>query len=397
MKRKRFFCIRAALALILIFSLALPVFAQTEIRSDEEYTFTGEEFSEWEDLRGIFITGLSDGRFRLLLGNRVILPGDVIAGEDLARLRLRPVADEDAEASVRFLPICGEGLGEEAVFTMHVQKSSDEPPEARDMKLETYRNLPNSAVLRAKDDGDGPLTFQLKDKPTRGTVELSADGSFTYTPKKNKVGEDSFTYTVTDEAGNESAPATVRINILTPQDAETFADLDRDDQFTALWLRETGLFGGERVSDRLSFGPDLPVSRGEFLAMLMDLEGIDPEIGLQSSGFADEAEAPGWIRPYLGSAMRRGLAQGCRNDTGLYFRPNRPVTGAEAAVFLSRVLRLDAVQTAAFSDPAVPAWAVGAAAALQEAGIVLTADRSPLTRRQVADLLYAVSALQDQD
>ena len=202
MKRKRFFCIRAALALILIFSLALPVFAQTEIRSDEEYTFTGEEFSEWEDLRGIFITGLSDGRFRLLLGNRVILPGDVIAGEDLARLRLRPVADEDAEASVRFLPICGEGLGEEAVFTMHVQKSSDEPPEARDMKLETYRNLPNSAVLRAKDDGDGPLTFQLKDKPTRGTVELSADGSFTYTPKKNKVGEDSFTYTVTDEAGN---------------------------------------------------------------------------------------------------------------------------------------------------------------------------------------------------
>ena len=66
MKRKRFFCIRAALALILIFSLALPVFAQTEIRSDEEYTFTGEEFSEWEDLRGIFITGLSDGRYRLL-------------------------------------------------------------------------------------------------------------------------------------------------------------------------------------------------------------------------------------------------------------------------------------------------------------------------------------------
>lgn len=393
MKRKRFFCIRAALALILTLSLTLPVFAQTEIRSDEEYTFTGEEFSAWEDLRGIFVTGLSDDGFRLLLGNRVILAGDVIAGEDLARLRLQPCRDEDAEASVRFLPICGDGLAEEAVFTMHVQKAEDEPPIARDLKLETYRNLPNSAVLRATNDDDGPLTFRLKDRPTRGTVELAADGSFTYTPKKNKVGEDSFTYTVTDAGGNESAPATVRINIITPQDAETFADLDRNAQFTALWMRETGLFGGERVSDRLSFGPELPVSRGEFLAMLMDLEGVDPEIGLQSSGFVDEADAPQWIRPYLASAMRRGLARGCRSEEGLCFQPNRPVTGAEAALFLSRILRLDAVQTGAVPEPGVPAWAAGAAAALREAGISLTANRKSLTRSQVADLLYAVSQI----
>lgn len=394
MKRKCFFCIRAALALMLIFALTLPVFAQTEIRSDEEYFFTGEEFSRWEDLRGIFITDLSDSRVRLLLGDRVILPGDVIAGEDLARLRLQPQADMETDAAVRFLPICAEGLAEEAVFTMHVQKTADEPPVARDLKLETYRNLPNRAVLRATDDGDGPLTFRLKDKPGRGTVELSADGSFTYTPKKNKVGEDSFTYTVTDAAGNESAPATVRITILTPQDAETFADLDRDEQFTALWLRETGLFGGERVSDRLSFGPELPVSRGEFLAMLMDLEGIDPEIGLQSSGFVDELEAPLWIRPYLGSAMRRGLTQGVRTAEGLAFQPNRPVTGAEAALFLSRILHLDSVQTSGTeADPAVPAWAQGASAALHSAGILLKADREPLTRRQVADLLYEVSRL----
>ena len=95
------------------------------------------------------------------------------------------------------------------------------------------------------------------------------------------------------------------MTIRKPSDAQTFADLDRDAQFEALWLRETGLFGGETISDRLSFGPERSVSRGDFLAMVMDLAGVAPEIGLPEAAFADGEEAAAWLRPYLSSALRR--------------------------------------------------------------------------------------------
>ena len=48
---------------------------------------------------------------------------------------------------------------------------------------------------------------------------------------------------------------------------------------------------------------------GKTKAMVMDLEGIEPEIGLQVSAFADAQDAAPWLRPYLASALRRGLIE----------------------------------------------------------------------------------------
>ncbi|MFR5421782.1 MAG: Ig-like domain-containing protein [Oscillospiraceae bacterium] len=42
---------------------------------------------------------------------------------------------------------------------------------------------------------------------------MQENGSFVYTPRQEWVGEDSFTFTVTDAAGNVSHPATVRITV----------------------------------------------------------------------------------------------------------------------------------------------------------------------------------------
>lgn len=46
-----------------------------------------------------------------------------------------------------------------------------------------------------------------------GTVTLSADGSFTYTPPADTVGTDSFSYYVVDDYGGTSAPVVVTINL----------------------------------------------------------------------------------------------------------------------------------------------------------------------------------------
>ena len=130
--------------------------------------------------------------------------------------------------------------------------------------------------------------------------------------------------------------------------------------------------------------------------MAMDLEGVAPEIGLPVSGFADEDTAPLWLRPYLASAMRRGIVRGTQGENGLLFRPDDPVTGAEAAWMLARTLGLDsdrAVSTLDLPEESVPAWAADAVSALRAADVPASGTQAPLTRAETAELLYRASKL----
>jgi hypothetical protein len=66
-------------------------------------------------------------------------------------------------------------------------------------------------VLANDTDPDGDaLTATVASGPTKGTLALSPDGSFLYTPDKKFIGTDTFTYTVSDGLAT-SAPATVTI------------------------------------------------------------------------------------------------------------------------------------------------------------------------------------------
>ncbi|MBQ6281168.1 MAG: S-layer homology domain-containing protein [Oscillospiraceae bacterium] len=389
MKRKIYTLFRAALALCLMFCLTLPVFAggADPAAGETDESVFAERYVNDAKLVGLFLTEVPDS-VRLVLGDRQLRAGDALLREDLLRLRVLRT-DPEAEVRLTFLPFYNEGVQPEAVVTFHVQKDEDAAPQARNGELETWRNLPNTGTLRAEDDREGPLTFRIVNQPRRGTVELEADGTFTYTPKRNKVGEDSFTFTAADAAGHESGPATVRIKILTPQDAQTFADLPRNGQFTALWLRDSGLFGGEQVSGQLSFGPEKTVSRADFLTMLMDLLGIAPEPGLPSTGFADEQAAAAWQRPYLASALRRGLIRGSRSGDGLVFRPNDPITEAEAALIVSRVTGGAELPVSTLNRP-VQTEEVGDRSD-RASRVEALYSSAPLTRQALADLLYAVS------
>ncbi|MCA1684338.1 MAG: cadherin-like domain-containing protein, partial [Actinobacteria bacterium] len=68
-------------------------------------------------------------------------------------------------------------------------------------------------VLANDTDADGDiLTAGSPTTPAHGTVALSADGSFTYTPTANYNGPEAFSYLVSDGWGG-SARATVNINV----------------------------------------------------------------------------------------------------------------------------------------------------------------------------------------
>jgi hypothetical protein len=77
-----------------------------------------------------------------------------------------------------------------------------------------------NGVLRNDENAD---TVTVGTNVAHGSLNLSTDGGFTYTPASGYYGADSFTYTATGPGGT-SAPATVRLSISPPGAPTTTAD-----------------------------------------------------------------------------------------------------------------------------------------------------------------------------
>src|SRR5207244_1540766 len=81
-----------------------------------------------------------------------------------------------------------------------------------------------TGVLANDTDVDGnPLTAVLGTGPTKGTLALNANGSFTYTPTANLNGSDSFTYRASDGTLTSNL-ATVTLTITPVNDAPVAAN-----------------------------------------------------------------------------------------------------------------------------------------------------------------------------
>ena len=388
MVRKRILCLLLCLGVVL--GLVGGVTA-AQVECDQVYCFSAEELSG-EALEGICVTGLpAADTGTVLLGTRVIRPGDILTTEQLEKLTFRPLlTEEDREAVMTYLPVSSDRVGEQTQMTISILGKTDKAPVAEDQAAETYRDLPCQGKLKASDPEGQALTYTVVRQPRRGTVTVSEDGTYLYTPKKNKVGTDSFTFTVTDPAGKVSREATVTVEILKPATKEQYTDtVGMDCRFTAEWMKETGLFVGEQVGGALCFQPEKPVSRGEFLTMLVKALDLPVDQEAANIGFSDEA--PDWLKPYLAAALRTGISAGWpHGDT---FRAQEPVTGAEAALMVQNALDLpvSTVTVGKENEGDLPAWAVTAMSAMSENGIEVDAD--VLDRAEAAALLYQASKL----
>ncbi len=377
------------LSALLLCCAAVSPAAAAEVESDAVYCFAGSDFSDDDTLAGICLTGLPDETVgTVMLGARVLRSGDILTADQLQQMTFHPLSTEDdKEATVTYLPIFPDRVEAVTAMTVAVLGKTDAAPVAEDSAMETYRNLPNEAMLKVTDPEGKPMTYTVTRTPKRGDVILREDGSFIYTPKKNKVGVDSFTYTAADPAGNVSREATVTINVLKPSDATQYSDtVGKNCRFAAEWMKNTGIFVGESFNGNGCFRPDKQVSRGDFLTMLVGALEIPLEETAQSTGFSDECAD--WLKPYLAAAMRSGLTAGW--PEGDVFGAEKSITGAEAAVMLQNALDLTAETAAA--DETVPVWAADALNALNEHGIELNAD-TVLTRGDAALIIYRVSQL----
>jgi len=195
------------------------------------------------------------------------------------------------------------------------------------------------------------VTFHIVKEPRRGTVTVHTDGTFTYAPKQEKVGNDHFTYVATDAHGAESPETRVDVRISKVTSSGVFADMTGDpNEREALFLRTNGLLSGEYVAMTLCFRPDQPVSREEFLMMAMKLTGLEPE----------PADGEVWFSPWKTAALRAGLPS----------LEGKPLTKQTAAAWVSAL-------AGAEDSSSMPVWSPNEA-------------DSVLTRRDAAVLLYAL-------
>lgn len=375
---KRVFSLAAALCCL---ACAIPAAAASEVDCDGVYCFGSGDFSQ-EPLRGICITGLPEASAgTVMLGERILRPGDVLPAELLDRMTFIPKrTEQDAEVSISYLPVFSRGVGPGTSMTISIRGKENQPPAAEDFAAETYKNLPLEGRLKVKDPEGEAMTFTVTRQPKRGTLELREDGSFTYTPRKNKVGIDSFVYTATDAAGKTSRECTVTVTIVKPTDSTQYTDtVGRECRFAAEWMKNTGIFVGETLDGNACFSPEKAVSQGEFIAMLVRTLDIPTDRAVSA---AIPEDTPQWLRPYLAAALRSGITAGL--DSG----HSQPITGAQAAVMIQNALDLTAAEeAAAFDDDTLsPAQQV-----LSGYGIVL--DSRVLTREQAAQVLYRVSRL----
>jgi hypothetical protein len=83
----------------------------------------------------------------------------------------------------------------------------------RDEKLYRYTIPLGEGPLANDVDGDGdPLSIELVEPPAHGTVQVTEDGGFRYTPNAGYTGDDGFTYRATDGLAS-SEPTTVGLQI----------------------------------------------------------------------------------------------------------------------------------------------------------------------------------------
>jgi hypothetical protein len=137
------------------------------------------------------------------------------AGSSLSYAPNAGFAGQDAFTYVARDP---SGATSQATVTVTVTPHVNQPPVARDDFALTTFNVPITINVVANDtDPDGtvvPSTVAIVVQPTRrGTVVNHANGTVTFTPRRNFRGTDTFTYTVRDNEGAVSNQATVRVNV----------------------------------------------------------------------------------------------------------------------------------------------------------------------------------------
>src|ERR1041385_4749545 len=112
-----------------------------------------------------------------------------------------------------------------ATVTIDV-KAANQAPVSEDQSVSVDKNKLLDITLVAKDGEGNPIQFALEAQPANGDLSNfdASQGTATYKPNKDFVGQDSFTFKATDDKGSESNIATVTIDVKAANQAPVSED-----------------------------------------------------------------------------------------------------------------------------------------------------------------------------
>ncbi len=178
-----------------------------------------------------------------------------------------------------------------------------------------------------------------------------------------------------------------------PADAAAFSDTSG--HWAEAAIEQAAKSGYIKGYPEGTFRPDQRVSRAEFVAVLNAAFGV-PKATSTAISFKD-VSAKDWFAEAVRSAVAAGYASGYPDGT---FRPYQSVTRVEAAVFLARVLNISGNAALKFADASqIDEWARPAVAALVEKGVLsgypdgTFRPQRPITRAEAVVLVNSACGL----
>ena len=367
----------------------------------EQIVFHEEWFDktlQGERVSAITVTELPDvTQGELLLGYGEVSVGQRIGRENFSYLTFVPL-EGVRSASFCFVPEVSEGS---AGYALRCSLSLTDgvnccPSGSGAVKaVSTHATLALNGTLEAEDpEGDG-LSFEVVRYPEHGTLSLEAStGRFCYLPAGDFSGEDAFVWRVQDTNGGFSEEQSVSVTVHALTGGYVFCDMEGSDYHSAaLLVSEKGLMSGEMLGKKHYFHPERSLTRAAFVAILLQAAEIECP-PCEQTGFADNDAIPHGMRGAIAYAKEQGWL-----GEEEQFRPNDPITRAEAAKIATRVLSLDApgYNETAEDHGSIPVSVVDALYAAWERGYIATAtdgsllpERS-LTRAEAAVFFLRVS------
>ncbi len=185
--------------------------------------------------------------------------GTVVINDD-GTLTYTPAPDFSGTDTITYVVKDSHGGTATATVTVTVNPVND-PPVATDDAFKTDEDIAvTGSVLGNDSDPDGDkLTALLIAGPEHGTLQLNADGTFTYTPDANFNGTDKFTYQANDgTAGSNIATVILTVNPINdpPTAADDAVVTDEDVAVSGAVLGNDGDVEGDKLTASLVDGPD---------------------------------------------------------------------------------------------------------------------------------------------
>lgn len=309
------------------------------------------KFSE-EDFQSLYgstvnfitVTSLPDeSEGKLSLNGVQVIEGQTISAASLSYLEFIPASEEEGECSFTFKSRASGWENTDVSCIISLSESENLPPVTSGTTLATVENVPVSGTLDVTDPDGDEWVISIEKYPENGMLEVREDGSVLYTPLDGYTGTDGFVYRATDTRGNRSADATVTVEVGENESGIVFSDMEKDEYLSAaLEMSEKEIMTYKLTSGEYTFEPDEPVSRVDFVVMLMTALDMTADLERDDAVFADLDGISAGRRAYLAEAADLGIVPA----QGTLFKPLDAITFDEAAEFAAGALKDSGIEAA---------------------------------------------------